>query len=191
MHCFAEISEFEVDDWWSCVEVTLKGGFLTAHATLPHLVTSKGSIILVSSSVAQRRFVGSSPYNTAKHALNRLAEWIDIDECIIGPLSPCMSPTFTSSAEYRDQGVRSFAVHPGAVATNMNTKVLAFMPDIEQYMTETPELSAWSYVRLTSGSEDWLSGRFVDVTAGLDELGKLKEKIIEQDALKNRLALPI
>lgn len=55
----------------------------------------------------------------------------------------------------------------------------------------SPNLSAWTYVRLTSGSEDWLSGRVVFSTASLDELDKMKEKIIEQDALKNRLALPI
>lgn len=55
---------------------------------------------------------------------------------------------------------------------------------------QTPELSAWTEVRLTSGSEDWLSGRFINVTWDLDELATKKEKIVEDDALKNRLALP-
>ncbi|KAG9049707.1 hypothetical protein FS837_009352 [Tulasnella sp. UAMH 9824] len=45
-------------------------------------------------------------------------------------------------------------------------------------------------LRLTSGSEDWLSGRFFDSTWGLDEVAKQKEAILEEDALKIRLALP-
>lgn len=59
------------------------------------------------------------------------------------------------------------------------------------FFDQTAELSAWTEVRLTSGSEDWLSGRYIDSTWGLDELAKHKEKILEQDALKNRLAMPI
>lgn len=81
--CFVELGEFEVDEWWTCVEVNLKGSFLTAHATLPHLVASKGYIILLTSGFAQTRFEGSSCYNIAKHSVNRLAEWIDIGEVSI------------------------------------------------------------------------------------------------------------
>ncbi|KAG8885311.1 hypothetical protein FRB98_001850 [Tulasnella sp. 332] len=88
---------------------------------------------------------GASAYNIAKHATNRLAEWIDID-------------------------VKSFAVDLDAVCTN---------------------LSAWIYARLTSGSEHWLGGRYVDVTSNLEEHAKLKTKIVKQDALKHRLALPV
>ncbi|KAG8879094.1 hypothetical protein FRB97_002009 [Tulasnella sp. 331] len=88
---------------------------------------------------------GASAYNIAKHATNRLAEWIDID-------------------------VKSFAVDLDAVCTN---------------------LSAWIYARLTSGSEHSLGGRYVDVTSNLEEHAKLKTKIVKQDALKHRLALPV
>lgn len=94
--------------------------------------------------------------------------------------------------EYRDQGVKSFAVHPGAVAsTAMSQRFVAYDPTAVSWMDQSAELSAWTYVRLTSGSEDWLSGRYVQCTASLDELDKLKEKILEQDALKNRLLLPV
>ncbi|KAG9038042.1 hypothetical protein FRB95_002970 [Tulasnella sp. JGI-2019a] len=94
--------------------------------------------------------------------------------------------------EYRGQGVKSFAVHPGAVLTDLSSGLANWLPNGKtEVFTQSSELSAWTYVRLTSESEDWLSGRFVDVTADLDELAKLKTKIVEQDALKNRLALPV
>lgn len=80
---------------------------------------------------------------------------------------------------------------PGAVPTDMGGRVISFIPSLKDVVTDSPNLSAWTYVRLTSGSEDWLSGRFVDCTANLDELNKSKERIVEQDALKNRLALPV
>jgi len=166
-----KLAEFDADDWWTTIESSLKGSFLTAHATLPHLTKSKGYIIFLSSSLAQMRIPGGSAYNIAKHSLNRLAEWIDI--------------------EYRNQGVKSFAVHPGGVATDLSRKLKESLPNGEKIFSDSSNLSAWSYVRLTSGSEDWLSGRFIDLTWGLDEVAKLKERIVEQDALKNRLALPL
>lgn len=84
-----EIAEFDVDDWWSVVESSLKGSFLTAHAALPHLVASKGYLILVSSIGAQLRVSGGSAYNIGKHSLNRLAEWIDIGEsCLFSRRQP-------------------------------------------------------------------------------------------------------
>ncbi|KAG8906677.1 hypothetical protein FRB99_006378 [Tulasnella sp. 403] len=168
-----KIAEFDIDDWWGCVEASLKGSFLTVHVTLPELLKSgDGYIILLSSSLAQYRLPGGSPYNIAKHALNRLAEWIDI--------------------EYRDQGIKAFAVNPGNVATDLGYQIIKTSVLVEHGdISHSPDLSGWTYVRLTSGSEDWLSGRFVDVTWNLDEMVELKEKILEQDALKNRLALPI
>lgn len=93
--------------------------------------------------------------------------------------------------EYSAQGVKSFAVHPGSVVTPLTQKAIDLIPSLKEIHTDSADLSAWTYVRLTSGSEDWLSGRYVDATASLDEINNWKERIVEQDALKNRLALPI
>lgn len=67
-----------MEDWWSTVETSLKGSFLTAHATIPHLVKTKGYIVLLASALGQMRIPGGSSYNIAKSSLNRLAEWIAI-----------------------------------------------------------------------------------------------------------------
>ncbi|KAG8906659.1 hypothetical protein FRB99_006360 [Tulasnella sp. 403] len=167
-----KITESDPDDWWSCMESSLKGTYLTAHAALPELVkTGNGYFIVLSSALAQVRIPGGSSYNIAKLSLTRFADWVDI--------------------EYRGQGVKAFAVHPGAVATDLSDSLANTTFAGIPVFTHSPNLSAWSYVRLTSGSEDWLSGRFVDLTWNLDEISTLKEKILEQDALKARLALPV
>lgn len=105
--------------------------------------------------------------------------------CIETPL------TLIFCAEYKAEGVKAFAVHPGAVATDLSAGLTNTTFKGVPVFTHSPNLSAYTYVRLTSGSEDWLSGRFFDSTWNLDEISKLKEQIVDQDALKNRLALPV
>jgi hypothetical protein len=64
------------------------------------------------------------------------------------------------------------------------------MLPISFVFTDSPLLAGLFEVRLVSGSEDWLSGRYIDSRWDLDELVKEKEDIIKYDALKNRLTLP-
>ena len=107
--------------------------------------------------------------------------------------------------EYPD--VTTIAIHPGAVWTNLSKD--SGLP--ESVFVDTPELAAATVLALTSGKYDWLSGRyvlyvapsacrlaclhiavlrrFVDSTQDLGELEKLKEKILEKDALVAKLAL--
>lgn len=94
-----------------------------------------------------------------------------------------MAPT-----DYGRKGVKSFVVHPGA---RLSGELKEWLPHGAEVNVLMPEFSAWTYVRLTSGSEDWMSGRYVDATRSLDELEKIKEKVIQQYAFKNRLALPV
>ncbi|KIO16546.1 hypothetical protein M407DRAFT_33810, partial [Tulasnella calospora MUT 4182] len=140
--------------------------------TIPELRKTQGYIILLSSSLAQIRLPGGSSYNLAKLATIRLAEWLH--------------------AENTKSGVKAIAMHPGAVATAFGSYVVDKNPGmgLKDFFTDDPKLNAWTQVRLTSGSEDWLSGRFFDSTWGLDEVAKQKEAILEEDALKIRLALP-
>ncbi|KAG8913585.1 hypothetical protein FRC00_002075 [Tulasnella sp. 408] len=96
------------------------------------------------------------------------------------------------SNENTKHGVKAIAMHPGAVATAFSAYIIDQNPGLglKEFFTDDPKLNAWTQVRLTSGSEDWLSGRFFDSTWGLDEVAKQKEAILEEDALKIRLALP-
>lgn len=166
------IKDTNASEWWQSIEVNLRGAFITAHATLPELVkTGNGYIFFLSSSLAQARKSGDSAYNISKHALNRLAEWVDL--------------------ENSKDGVKSIAIHPGAVPTDLSLEYRTSHNISAHVFSHNAALSAWTEVKLSSGSEDWLSGRFFDVTWDITKINELKEKIIEQDALKNRLALPL
>ncbi|KAG8953235.1 hypothetical protein FRC04_002645 [Tulasnella sp. 424] len=166
-----KLGDYDPKDWASLMDLNLQGTYFTLHATLPELVKAgNGYFIALSSTLAQARIPGESAYNITKHAVNRLIEWVDI--------------------EYKKDGVKAFSIHPGAIMTD-GTKQLSesTFKDVEIF-TDSPRLFAWTAVRLTSGSEDWLSGRFFDSTWNLDEITKSKSEIVDQDVLKNRLALP-
>jgi len=167
---FGVIGEVPAELWWQDMELNFKSAFLLATLTIPQLRKTKGYIVFISSEAAHIKLPTGSSYNIAKLAVNRLADWIDVEH---GPA-----------------GVKAFALQPGAVKTDLSAELLKKMPHLEPLFKNTPQLSAWTQVRLTSGSEDWLSGRYLDSTWNLDELEKYKAQILEADALKARLSLP-
>jgi NAD(P)-dependent dehydrogenase (short-subunit alcohol dehydrogenase family) len=161
------IGDCDPQIWWQAFEVNIKGNFLVAHCTIKHVVQSKGYIIFVTSVGAQYRTPTASSYQTAKHALNRFTEFIQ--------------------TEYGKDGVKAFALHPGSVRTEMSCKNEQLAP----YLIDEPNLAAATMVRIVSGSEDWLSGRYISANWDLDEVAMLRNRIVEDDALKNSLRVPL
>jgi len=147
-------------EWWNVLDVNIRGVYNFVHFAIPHLQQTKGTIIAVSSLAAQIRYPGMSDYALSKFSLNRLVEYIAL--------------------EYPD--VKTFSLHPGAVATDMGNNAGVDIP-----MTETPALSASTSIYLASGKADYLSGRYVSATWDLGELDGLKDKIIERNALVAKL----
>jgi hypothetical protein len=59
-------------------------------------------------------------------------------------------------------------------------------------MIDSLRLSAATALRLTSGKDNYLSGRFVSSNWDLDEVEKkYKAKIVGQDALVSRISIPL
>ncbi|TFY74321.1 hypothetical protein EWM64_g9693 [Hericium alpestre] len=86
-------------------------------------------------------------------------------------------------AEYPD--VKVFALHPGVVETEMTMQQRLYP------MLDTLQLPAATTLYLTSGKADWLSGRYVTAPSDLGELARdWKDKILQEDALVNRLSIP-
>ena len=79
------------------------------------------------------------------------------------------------------------AIHPGAVDTE--TSRTSGIPS--EFFTDPPELAASTALALTSGKYDWLSGRYYDSTWDIEEVSKLKEKILEKDALISKLVVKL
>ncbi|EPQ57587.1 oxidoreductase [Gloeophyllum trabeum ATCC 11539] len=159
----ARTGEIDPREWWKTMDISLRGTFNVIHHSINHLVATKGYAIMLSSVAAQHRSRGASAYQTSKHAINRLAEFVDV--------------------EYGSQGVKVFAVHPGNIATALASNE----PAIAAYLIDKIEIASHTMVRLTSGSENWLSGRYISCNWDLDELAKRRKEIEGGDLLKNRL----
>ncbi|KAJ7604590.1 NAD-P-binding protein [Mycena polygramma] len=159
-------TEYDPDNWWKTMEVNIRGVYNIAHFSLPELAKTKGYNVIIGSVGAQMRMPFASSYVTSKHALNRLNEYIHAEH----------------------PNVKTFSLNPGAIKTSMADN----NPEAAPWLIDTLQLPAATCLRLTSGKQDWLSGRYVSANWELDEVETIwKEKIIEQDALVNRLHVPV
>lgn len=169
-----KIAESDITSWWNSWEVNVKGAYLVARFCLPHLIesarkhTEKGSVgghlIFISSVGAQLLMPGASDYQTSKHAINRLCEFINVD--------------------HGEDGIKCFAIHPGGVPTDLAKN----MPEeIHPHLVDEPELAAGFIVWLCSGKADWASGRYLSSNWDVNELLQMQEQIINDDLLVNRL----
>ena len=169
-----KIGESDIFSWWRSWEVNLKGTYYVVRYAIPHLIASaqkhaaKGStggyMILISSIGAQLVMPGASDYQTSKHAINRLCEFINLD--------------------HGGDGIKTFAIHPGGVPTTLAKN----MPEeIHAYLVDEPELAAGFIVWLCSGKADWATGRYLSSNWDVNELMQMKEQIIKDDLLVNRL----
>ncbi len=171
---WAKIGESDITSWWRSWEVNLKGTYYVVRYAIPYLIESarkysaKGStgghMILISSIGAQLLMPGASDYQVSKHAINRLCEFINVD--------------------HGQDGIKSFAIHPGGVPTALAQN----MPEeIHSLLVDEPELAAGFIVWLCSGKADWAKGRYLSCNWDVGELLKMKDQIINDDLLVNRL----
>jgi NAD(P)-dependent dehydrogenase (short-subunit alcohol dehydrogenase family) len=171
---WVKIGESDPENWWKNWQVNVQGTYHVIRYTIPHLIKSAkhhadhgrsgGHLILLSSVGAQLVMAGASDYQTSKHAINRLCEFVQVD--------------------HGADGVKCFALHPGGVATELGLTMPAFL---HPYLTEEPDLAASFTVWLTSGHADWAKGRYLSATWDVNELSSLQEKIVKDDILVNRL----
>ncbi|KAL7626763.1 hypothetical protein AAE478_003537 [Parahypoxylon ruwenzoriense] len=163
------VGESRTDDWWLTYEVNIKGVFLCSRYFIPLLL--KGDIktnIITSSVGAICVEPGASAYQSTKFAACRLAEFI--------------------AAEYQDQGLVCFALHPGGVRTEMGVKL---PKAVQGVLVDEPQLSGDTIVWLGKEHRPWLSGRFINVKWDMAELEAKKDDIVKGDLLKFRLTTSV
>jgi NAD(P)-dependent dehydrogenase (short-subunit alcohol dehydrogenase family) len=171
---WSKLGESDVSSWWRSWEVNLKVAYYVIRFALPHLIASArkhsaqgatgGHLILISSVGAQLLTPGASDYQTSKHAINRLCEFVHLDH---GP-----------------DGIKCFAVHPGGVPTDLARNMPAA---VHSSLVDKPELAAGFIVWLCSGKADWATGRYVSSNWDVRELLRMKDRIVKNDLLVNRL----
>jgi NAD(P)-dependent dehydrogenase (short-subunit alcohol dehydrogenase family) len=173
-----KIGESDPASWWQNWEVNVRGAYHVTRFTLPHLAHSAkrraaegksgGHLILLSSIGAQLLMPGASDYQTSKHAINRLCEFVQVD--------------------HGDDGIKCFALHPGGVSTELG---LSMPQAMHAYLIDEPALAADFAVWLCSGKADWAKGRYLSANWDVNELSALRETILRDDLLVNRLRAKI
>ncbi|CAK7205581.1 hypothetical protein SEUCBS139899_008359 [Sporothrix eucalyptigena] len=166
----AVVHKSDPSDWWYTFEINLKGVYLVSRVIIPLLLgdasaprgdrtivnlTSIGGILVMH---------GMSAYNTSKLAVCRLTEFL--------------------AHEYQDEGLTTFAVHPGGVVSDMS---MSLPKELHHAVTDTAELVSDSIVYLTRSPQTWLTGRYVSVQWDLPELEERRNEIVSKDLLKNKL----
>jgi len=168
MDNFKNIGDVDPDEWWNIWSINIKGLFNVVRAALPLLISCDGlkTIVNLTSIGAHHTGRGVSAYQISKLAILRLSEII--------------------AAEYGDKGILCYAIHPGAIATDM----AAQMPqDMMSILVDTPEVAAHTIVFYSHVRRDWLAGRYLSAQWDVDELLAKKQEIIEGDKLKIRMVV--
>ena len=169
------LADADPEDWWTDVEVSLKGTFLCAHAVLPGMLARRrGRIVTLSSyaAIEPRRYM--TAYASAKAAVLRLTDSL--------------------AAELDGSGVLAFAITPGFVRTELLESVAAsesgrrYLPGLaERTDALEPGRAGRLVVDIASGRLDSLSGRFLHVLDDVDELLRRAGEIVEGDLYTLRL----
>ncbi|MCQ4319063.1 SDR family NAD(P)-dependent oxidoreductase [Stutzerimonas stutzeri] len=171
---WARIGESDPESWWHSWEVHVRGAYHVIRFCMPPLIesakrraddgSSGGHLILLSSVGAQMLAPTASDYQTSKHAINRLCEFVNLD--------------------HGEDGIKCFAIHPGGVATALGRN----MPEeMHAYLTDSPDLAAGFVVWLASGKADWAKGRYLSANWDVEELTSRRDEILRDDLLVNRL----
>lgn len=128
------VEEYPENEWRAVIDANLTGPFLVSKAAAPHM-RSGGSIVNVVSGVSVEGRAGWGAYSVSKFGLEGLSQIL--------------------AAELEERGVRSNAVDPGGMRTEMRA---AAYPDEDPMSRVTPEENTAVFVYLASDESKGVSG---------------------------------
>lgn len=156
--------------YWRTWEVNVHGLMNMARVFLPTQLRSKTDsglciMINVASSGALSVRNGGSSYRSSKLAILRWTENLQM--------------------EYRDQGLLTYCVNPGAIKTKITE---GLMPDsVRDRFPDHTDIAGDTIAWLAAERRDWLGGRYLSCVWDMEELIREKEKIIAEDKFKLRM----
>ncbi|MHB1087261.1 MAG: SDR family NAD(P)-dependent oxidoreductase [Acidimicrobiales bacterium] len=153
-----DVADWPIDEFDKIIGVNVRGPFLIAKYSIPHLLTAGGGAMLhISSVCAVTVWAGDSAYDMSKAALNMLSDHIAV--------------------EYGARGITSNTLMPGVVRTALHEGVMEGMNDgraFERVLLSrhpigrfgTVEEIAEVAVLLCSGSAPFLTGANIPIDGG-------------------------
>lgn len=156
------ILALSLDDWRRALDLNATGAFLTARATLPHLVETQGALVFTASTVALTGMKGVAAYSAAKGAIAALTRQL--------------------AADFAADGVRVIAVAPGAVRTPLSeSQFRARSNDDTEFeallsgLIKRYPLSRWGRAEeiaeaihfLGTNRSSWITGQILPIQGGL------------------------
>lgn len=155
-------------------DVNYVGVFNCAKYLIPHLLETKDgakNFITVSSFAA---LIVRGPIANAQYCVSKLAQ-LKLMEHV--------------HEQYRDEGLLSWSVHPGAVNSEMAAETT---PEVfKPYLTDTPDLCGafCTWLSRAGNEREWLCGRLVSAKYDVGELEERKDEVVSKDLLKLRMSL--
>jgi NAD(P)-dependent dehydrogenase (short-subunit alcohol dehydrogenase family) len=155
--------EIDVDEWWTTMDVNVRGTVLGARLVLPDMVAAgRGRIINITSQAGVHRWPLVSGYSVSKAAVVKLTENLAL--------------------ETARHGIVVISVHPGLLPIGMAETIAVHVPEsaheahirdwawseIADGRGADPEQAIDLLVRLAAGDGDRLSGRHLSVHDDLD-----------------------
>jgi len=105
------LKDLSIEDWDSMFSVNLRGAWLLAKASWPHLKDSAGAACFTSSMSGQLPHAGSGAYSPSKAALTLLAQTLALewapDGIRVNVVSPGMTRTGMTERMYIDAGIKA------------------------------------------------------------------------------------
>ncbi len=175
---FGPVWEVDPSEWWSDIEINLRGSFHTCRIAAPQMLArGQGRIVNLVGGGTGGSFPHGSGYAASKAGLMRFTE--------------CLNDTTLPG------GVRAFALDPGLVRTAMTELQLtspqgqAWLPGIQdlfdQGIAVPPSHAAGVVAAIAAGRFDALAGRMLRGVDDLDALQAQIPAILAQDLRSLRL----
>lgn len=147
----ATVEKLDVAEWRRVLTVDLDGAFYTAKAVIPHLKSTAGTLLFISSIGADMAGAGGAPYHVAKAGVNTLVRVL--------------------AKELAPARVRVNCIAPGLVASDMGNRLIAFVGDqirdsIPLGRAGEPADIGRAAVFLASDDASWITGKILRVDGG-------------------------
>ncbi len=152
------VAELDEADWDDGLAVNLKGIYLFAQAAWPHLVESKGSILVTTSIVGRWGSQGQAAYCASKAAAIMLTKCMALDGARDGVRANCVCPGFVETPLLED----FMAGQPDPEAARAGATALHPLGRLG-----SPHDIADAFVYLASDEASWVTGTALSVDGGL------------------------